>query len=58
MATRGPHHGWDQVKKNDFGRSRLLENAFLSMWFASLHQCKYGWYLVNITSKLKTNINL
>ena len=28
----------------DFGRSRSLENAFLNVWFASIHQFKYGWY--------------
>ena len=30
----------------DFGRSILLENAFLSVWFASIHQYKYSWYNV------------
>ena len=28
----------------DFGRSRLLESAFLSAWFSSIHQWKYDWY--------------
>ena len=28
----------------DFGRSGLLENAFLSVQFTSIHQRKYGWY--------------
>ena len=28
----------------DFGRSRSLECAFLSAWFASIHQWKYDWY--------------
>ena len=28
----------------DFGRSRSLEDPFLSIWFASISQCKYGWY--------------
>ena len=30
----------------DFGRSIFLENAFLSVWFASIHQYKYSWYNV------------
>ena len=30
----------------DFGRSIFLENAFLSVWFASIRQYKYSWYNV------------
>ena len=32
------------VKRFDFGRSKSIENAFSNIWFASIHQCKYGWY--------------
>ena len=28
----------------DLGKPRSLENVFLSVWFASIHQCEYGWY--------------
>ena len=28
----------------DFGMSKSLENSFLSVRFASIHQWKYDWY--------------
>ena len=42
VATRGPSMAGTTEKRFDFGRSRSLEDAFLSVWFASIHHCKYG----------------
>ena len=39
MATQDPIMVVAWGKTFDFGRSRLLESAFLSMWFGSVNQC-------------------
>ena len=41
--TRGPTMVGAPRKSFDFGKPRSLENAFLSVWFASIYLCKYGW---------------
>ena len=37
-----PHHSFAEGRVFNFQKSRSLENAFLGMWFAPIHQCKYG----------------
>ena len=39
-----PQHSFADGRVFDFEKPRSLENAFLSVWFAPIHQCKYGWY--------------
>ena len=64
VATRGPSMAGADEKRFDFGRSRSLEDAFLSVWFASIHHCKYGQYQFilltepNQPNTLKPNTNL
>ena len=41
----------------DFGRSRLLENAFLKVvWFACIHQFKYSWYYAILLKFERTDV--
>ena len=46
MATQDSTMAGAKRKNVDFGKSSSWENAFLSVWFASIHLCKYGWYYV------------
>ena len=44
VATRGPTMVEAKGKIFDFGRSRSLENTYLSVRFSFIHPGKYGWY--------------
>lgn len=44
IATGGPIIVGSEGRFFDIEKRRLLENAFLSLWFVPIHQCKYGSY--------------
>ena len=51
-----PHHSFAEGRIFDFEKSRSMENAFLSVWFAPIHQCKHGWYWVILLQFERTEL--
>ena len=51
-----PHQSFAEGRVFDFEKSRSMENAFLSVWFAPIHQCKHGWYWVILLQFERTEL--